>query len=84
MEYTKQDLVQCDNLIKALRKGTFTLEGMEVLALAQAMQWLSKLQAVIAISLEPKPQMAPKEVTSPVQEASSPPKPQRAPRAKKE
>lgn len=87
MEFTKQDLVQCDNLIKALKKGTFQLEGIEVLALAQAMQWLGKMQAVIAASTEPKPAappMIPKEVASPIQEASAPPKPQRAPRAKKE
>lgn len=86
MEFTKQDLAQCDNLIKALKKGTFQLEGMEVLALAQAMSWLSKLQGVIAASVEPKPapMMVPKEVVSPVQEAPAPPKPQKAPRAKKE
>jgi len=85
MQFTKQDLVQCQNLIKALKKGAFTLEGMEVLALAQAMQWLGKLEGVIAVSVEPPmPAMVPKEVQPPVQEAPQAAKPSRAPRAKKE
>jgi len=85
MEFTKQDLVQCENLIKALKKGTFQLEGVEVLALAQAMTWLGKLQAVLAANAEPKPQQSvPKDVTSPVQETPVQSKVSRASRAKKE
>lgn len=80
MEFTKQDLIQCSNLIKALKKGSFTLEGLEVIALSQAMSWLSKLESVIAAASEPKPEapMTAREVTSPVTPA--PTKTSRAPK----
>lgn len=69
MEFTKQDQNHCDNLIKALRKGTFNLEGLEVLALADAMRWLGKLQAIITAPPE-KPTEAPikvNEIKDPIQ-----------------
>lgn len=43
MEFTKQDISQIDNLIKALKKGTYTLEGLEVLALADCFKWTNRL-----------------------------------------
>lgn len=66
MEFTKQDLLQAENLIKAINKGSFTLEGVEVLAMAQAMKWLGQLQAVIKMSLEPPQVAQPKEVKDPI------------------
>lgn len=51
MEYNTQDLNHCDNLIKALKKGTFQLEGLEVIALAEAMRWLSKLNGIMAAAV---------------------------------
>jgi len=40
MKVNKADLIQVENLIKALRKAKFdSLEGMEVLAMAQMFEW---------------------------------------------
>ena len=47
MKFTKADLTQSGNLIKALRKGQFTLDGMEVLAFSDVMRWVSQLHKVI-------------------------------------
>lgn len=65
MEFTKQDLTQCENLIRALKKGQFTLDGVEVLAMAQAIGWIGQLQAVIKASIEAPP-MKMQEVKDPV------------------
>jgi hypothetical protein len=43
MTFNKQDLLNCENLVKALRKSSFSLEGMEVLAMAECIKWLNKL-----------------------------------------
>lgn len=68
--FIKDDLNHSQNLIRALGKGKFELEGLEILALSDAMRWLSKLSQAIAKDLEdkkkPPVQVAP--VESPVQQ----------------
>lgn len=62
MQFTKQDLTQCENLTKAIKKGNFTLDGMEILAMSDCIKWLGKLynqmqqelEISIKISEEPK------------------------------
>jgi len=44
MEFKQSDAIQLDNIIKIVRRGNYTLEGLEVLAMADAMKWLSNLQ----------------------------------------
>lgn len=50
MEVGKQDLIYIENAIKTFKKGTFSLEGVEVLAFAETVIWLSRV--VQAIQLE--------------------------------
>lgn len=69
MDSTKQDLYHCQNLIKALRKGTFNLEGLEVLALSDAMRWLGKLEAVLSA---PKPEEVQKAEPMTIKEVKNP------------
>ena len=47
MEIGQQDLIYIENILKSLKKGTFNLEGVEVLALAECMIWLSRVQQSI-------------------------------------
>lgn len=71
MKFNKQDATHADNLIRALKKGQFNLEGMEILAFAEMMRWVSNLHQIIiksAQELEPS-SMVPKEVKSPVTDA---------------
>lgn len=65
MEFTKQDLIQCENLIRALKKGNFTLDGTEVLALSQALSWIGQLHAVMKAIVDAPP-IKIEEVKSPV------------------
>lgn len=69
--FIKDDLAHSQNLIKALGKGKFELEGLEVLALSDAMRWLSKLSQAISQNLEdqkkPAVEISNPVVTSPVQ-----------------
>lgn len=66
--FNQEDLAHADNLVRALKKGKYELEGMEVLALADAMRWLSRLTKVITIDLEEqqKPPVTIEPLTSPV------------------
>jgi len=52
MKFTKQDLYQVENLIKALNKGSFTLEGVEVIAMAEVFKWVGKLSSSIKLEIE--------------------------------
>ena len=53
MAYTKNDLAHVENLVKALKKAKYdSLEGMEVLALAATMSWVSNLDKVIREDLQ--------------------------------
>ena len=51
MEFNKQDLIQVENLIKAYKKGSFNLDGMEVLAMSDCMRWLGGLQQILSTEL---------------------------------
>ncbi len=54
LEVTKTDLVRCDTVLKALRRGKYELEGEEVLAFAQAFGWLADHHEKIKAALAPK------------------------------
>jgi hypothetical protein len=49
MKFTKQDLAQSRNMLKALGKGRWELDGMEIMAFHQMMQWFSFIQKNIEI-----------------------------------
>lgn len=76
--FDKRDLAHCDNLIRAIKKAKFELDGMEVLAFAEVMKWVNGLYGQIKADLEeqaaPKPPVAAiaKEMVSPVVEAPIP------------
>lgn len=52
--FNKQDIVHLENLIKALRKAKFELEGLEVLALSDVFKWVSNLHQKIAEDIKAK------------------------------
>ena len=61
MEVTKTDLLRCENLVRALKKGEFKLDGEEVMAMSQSIVWASQLAEKIKAALEaPKPEANPK------------------------
>ena len=43
MDVTVSDCKQMENVMKALRKGTFTIDGEEVIVLAQAFEWCGSM-----------------------------------------
>jgi hypothetical protein len=47
MKITKQDLAPSRNMLKALGKGKWELDGIEILAFASMMQWFAALQKKI-------------------------------------
>jgi hypothetical protein len=51
MKLTKNDLVQMKNLTKAIAKGQWTLDGMEILAFSDMMRWVGGLQNRIEMEL---------------------------------
>lgn len=56
MEFTKQDINHAENLIKALKKGTYNFDGMEALAFAELLKWVNRL--VIHVQSEVQKQEA--------------------------
>lgn len=46
-KFDKKDAVNCENLIKAIKKAKFELDGMEVLAMAEVFKWVGSLHARI-------------------------------------
>lgn len=64
IEFNKVDLARLENVIKALKRGKYELEGDEILAFAQSFAWLSslfdKMQADIA-----KPKVEPEPIKEP-------------------
>lgn len=58
MEFTKQDLAHIANLMKALGKGEFKLDGNEVLALGEVFRWVAKLHQSIAAEVQVAEQKA--------------------------
>lgn len=59
MEVTKVDIARAENVIRALKRGKFEVEGEEILAFAQSFAWLGELigrvQAALAPKVEPPP-----------------------------
>jgi len=86
VKFEKRDVVQCENLIRALKKAKFDLDGMEVLAFAEVMRWVNalynRIQAESQLVEAPKkPSIASaKEVKSPIADA---PKSAKAPKKSK-
>lgn len=52
IEFTKGDLVKLTNIMGALKRGKYDLEGDEVLALAQSFAWISQLADRIKADLD--------------------------------
>jgi hypothetical protein len=55
MKFEKGDLTHCQNLVRALTKAKFEVEGLEVLALADVYKWVSNLQRTIEQELAAPP-----------------------------
>lgn len=51
LRFSEYDLGQLENIMRALRNGSFTLTGLEALAFADCMKWASKLQESIKSEL---------------------------------
>ena len=51
MRFTKADLSHSKNLLKALGRGKWELEGMEILAFSDMMRWFNGLQNKIEMEL---------------------------------
>lgn len=78
MKFTSKDLGPSRNMLKALGKGEWRLEGMEVLAFADMMKWFAALQKTIEMEVEmevakaeeqkrlAEQPLVPKEVSDPV------------------
>jgi hypothetical protein len=47
MKFSKNDLAPSRNMLKALGKGEWKLDGMEILAFAEMMKWFSIIQRTI-------------------------------------
>ena len=75
MKFDKRDLSQCNNLILALKKAKFELDGMEVLAFADMMKWVNYLHHNISQEAEAAaksailPVIVPKEAVTAIVEA---------------
>lgn len=51
MEFTKSDVIQAKNLLFAIKKGKYELDGEEVMAFGQMMTWLAKLITTIETNI---------------------------------
>jgi hypothetical protein len=51
MKINKTDLSHSRNMLKALGKGEWKLDGMEILAFAEMMKWFSNLQKAIEMEI---------------------------------
>ena len=58
MRFTKADLNPSRNMLKALGKGEWKLDGMEILSFADMMKWFSSLQRAIEIELAAEEKLA--------------------------
>lgn len=52
IEFTKGDLHKIVNVMAALKKGKYEVEGEEILAFAQSFAWLSQLADKIKVEIE--------------------------------
>lgn len=67
MNFNKSDLLHSQNLIRALKKAQHTLDGTEVLAMAEALRWFAQLAKVIEDSAN-APATKINEIKSPISE----------------
>ena len=51
MKFTKDDIAQGKNLLKAISKGKWDLDGMEILAFGNMFRWFGNLQQKIEAEL---------------------------------
>ena len=51
MKFIKQDLAPSRNMLKALGKGKWELDGMEIMAFSQMMQWFASVQKAIELEV---------------------------------
>lgn len=51
MKFSKNDLSHSRNMLKALGKGEWKLDGMEVLAFADMMRWFASVQKAIEMEV---------------------------------
>lgn len=62
IEFTKGDLHKVINVMAALKKGRYDVDGEEILAFAQSFAWISQLADKIKADIE-KPLTPPTEMT---------------------
>ena len=69
-KFSKYDKVQCNNLIIALRKAKFDLDGQEVIAFSEVLKWVNSIYNEIEVDMqeEIKPPMKVKADKQPLQE----------------
>ena len=51
MQFSRYDVGQLENIMRALRSGSFTFTGMEALAFSDCMKWASKLHKEMSDAL---------------------------------
>lgn len=54
-KWLQQDLNQIRNILVALKKAKYEVQGEEILAFGQAVRWISMLHDEVANSLKPLP-----------------------------
>jgi hypothetical protein len=47
VKFNTIDQSNCENLVRALKKGKFELEGLEIIAMADVFKWVTRLHATI-------------------------------------
>lgn len=67
MNFNKTDLLHAQNLLRAIKKAQHTLDGLEAIALSEALRWLANLNKVIEDTLNAPPVQV-SEIKSPVSE----------------
>lgn len=61
MEVNKTDLTRCQTALAALKRGKYELDGVELMAVAQAITWLSTLHDKMKTEIETPPAPPPEE-----------------------
>ena len=51
MKFNRNDLTQMKNLTKAISKGKWELDGLEILAFSDMMRWIGGLQSKMEIEI---------------------------------
>jgi len=74
MKYTKNDLINIQNLLKITRRGKYELDGEESIAFAHACTWLARLYQEIKKEVEPeqaKPPIVAKELKPAIRQSTA-------------